>query len=224
MSPLRWPCKSTRKLADELTGQGHPVSARTVAELLVDMGYSLQATSKQVEGAQHPDRDGQFRSVNEQATAPLGAGQPVISVDTKNKEVLGNLANKGREGQPKATRCGWTCMISPIPRSPRRSLGVYGLGADAGWVSVGDDHDTAARCRGNDPPLVGHGGLPGRPAGDQADHRRRWRVQRRPQPAVEGRARQAGGRDGPCGHGVPPPARHVQVEFGSSTACAPTSR
>src|SRR5215218_8544430 len=101
MSPLRWTCKSTRKLADELTAQGHPVSARTVAELLVDMGYSLQATSKQTEAAQHPDRDGQFRYVNEQATAHLGAGQPVISVDTKKKEVVGNLANKGREWQPK---------------------------------------------------------------------------------------------------------------------------
>ena len=102
-SPLRWTCKSTRKLADELTAQGHPVSAKTVGRLLVDLGYSLQAPSKQVEGAQHPDRDGQFRYVNEQAAAHLAAGQPVISVDTKKKEVVGNLANKGREWQPKGS-------------------------------------------------------------------------------------------------------------------------
>jgi DDE family transposase len=94
-------CKSTRNLADELTAQGHPVSAKTVARLLAGMEYSLQAPSKQVEGAQHPDRDGQFGYVNEQATAQLAAGQPVISVDTKKKQVVGNLANKGREWQPK---------------------------------------------------------------------------------------------------------------------------
>jgi len=145
MSPLRWTCKSTRKLADELTTQGHPVSARTVAELLVDMGYSLQATSKQVEGAQHPDRDGQFRYVNEQATAHLGAGQPVISVDTKKKEVVGNLANKGREWQPKGSPVRVEVHDFPDPNIGKAiPYGVYDLGADAGWVSVGDDHDTAA--------------------------------------------------------------------------------
>jgi len=145
MSPLRWTCKSTRKLADELTAQGHPVSARTVAELLVDMGYSLQATSKQTEGAQHPDRDGQFRYVNEQATAHLGAGQPVISVDTKKKEVLGNLANKGREWQPKGAPVRVDVHDFPDPKVGKAiPYGVYDLGADAGWVSVGDDHDTAA--------------------------------------------------------------------------------
>ena len=145
MSPLRWTCKSTRKLADELTAQGHPVSARTVAELLVDMGYSLQATSKQTEGAQHPDRDGQFRYVNEQATAHLGAGQPVISVDTKKKEVVGNLANKGRDWQPKGDPVRVDVHDFPDPKVGKAiPYGVYDLGADAGWVSVGDDHDTAA--------------------------------------------------------------------------------
>ncbi len=103
MSPLRWTAKSTRTLADELTRQGHRVSASTVAGLLTGLGYSLQATSKQVEGAQHPDRDGQFRYLNEQARAHLAAGQPVISVDTKKKEVVGNLANSGREWQPKGS-------------------------------------------------------------------------------------------------------------------------
>src|SRR5215218_5892684 len=121
MSPLRWTCKSTRKLADELTMQGHPVSARTVAELLAGMGYSLQATGH------------------------LGAGQPVVSVDTKKKEVVGNLANKGREWQPKGAPVRVDVHDFPDPNIGKAiPYGVYDLGADQGWVSVGDDHDTAA--------------------------------------------------------------------------------
>jgi len=144
-SPLRWTCKSTRRLADELGAQGHRVSARTVARLLGELDYSLQATSKQVEGAQHPDRDGQFRYVNEQATAHLAAGQPVISVDTKKKEVVGNLGNKGREWQPKGDPVRVDVHDFPDPAVGKAiPYGVYDLGADAGWVSVGDDHDTAA--------------------------------------------------------------------------------
>jgi hypothetical protein len=144
-SPLRWTCTSTRKLADELGAQGHRVSARTVAELLVGMDYSLQATSKQVEGAQHPDRDGQFRYLNEQAKDHLAAGQPVISVDTKKKEVVGNLANKGREWQPKGSPVRVDVHDFPDPAVGKAiPYGVYDLGADQGWVSVGDDHDTAA--------------------------------------------------------------------------------
>jgi hypothetical protein len=144
-SPLRWTCKSTRKLADELSAKGHRVSARTVAELLAGMGYSLQATSKQVEGAQHPDRDGQFRYLNEQARRQLADGQPVISVDTKKKEVVGNLANKGREWQPKGSPVRVDVHDFPDPKVGKAiPYGVYDLGADAGWVSVGDDHDTAS--------------------------------------------------------------------------------
>jgi DDE family transposase len=148
-SPLRWTCKSTRKLAEELTAQGHRVSARTVAELLVGMGYSLQATSKQVEGAQHPDRDGQFGYLNEQARQHLADGQPVISVDTKKKEVVGNLANQGREWQPKGAPVRVDVHDFPDPKVGKAipygdPYGVYDLGADAGWVGVGDDHDTAA--------------------------------------------------------------------------------
>jgi hypothetical protein len=144
-SPLRWTCSSTRKLADELGAQGHRVSARTVAELLVGMDYSLQATSKQVEGAQHPDRDGQFRYLNEQAKDHLAAGQPVISVDTKKKEVVGNLANKGREWQPKGSPVRVDVHDFPDPAVGKAiPYGIYDLGADQGWVSVGDDHDTAA--------------------------------------------------------------------------------
>ncbi len=144
-SPLRWTCKSTRTLADELGAQGHPVSARTVARLLAGMDYSLQATSTQVEGAQHPDRDGQFRYLNEQATAQLAAGQPVISVDTKKKELVGNLGTKGREWQPKGDPVRVKVHDFPDPTVGKAIPdGVYDLGADAGWVSVGDDHDTAA--------------------------------------------------------------------------------
>ena len=144
-SPLRWTCKSTRNLADELTAQGHPVSAKTVARLLAGMDYSLQAPSKQVEGAQHPDRDGQFGYLNEQAKAHLAAGQPVISVDTKKKEVVGNLANKGREWQPKGSPVRVDVHDFPDPKVGKAiPYGVYDLGANTGWVSVGDDHDTAA--------------------------------------------------------------------------------
>src|SRR6266496_2103282 len=134
---------------DEPTAQGHPVSAKTVARLLAGMDYSLQAPSKQVEGAQHPDRDGQFGYLNEQAKAHLAAGQPVIGVDTKvdtkKKEVVGNLANKGREWQPKGSPVRVDVHDFPDPKVGKAiPYGVYDLGANTGWVSVGDDHDTAA--------------------------------------------------------------------------------
>ncbi len=182
-SPLRWTCKSTRNLADELTAQGHPVSAKTVARLLAGMDYSLQAPSKQVEGAQHPDRDGQFGYLNEQAKAHLAAGQPVISVDTKvdtkKKEVVGNLANKGREWQPKGSPVRVDVHDFPDPKCRRRPR--------------------HRRVRGgHHPPLVGARRQGRLPAGEQAaGHRRCWPVQRLPQPAVEGGAGQAGRRDGP---------------------------
>jgi hypothetical protein len=145
MSPLRWTAKSTRTLAEELTRQGHRVGARTVAELLTGMGYSLQATSKQIEGTQHPDRDAQFRYLNEQARSHLADGQPVSSVDTKKKEVVGNLAGKGREWQPKGSPVRVDVHDFPDPKVGKAiPFGVDDLGADSGWVSVGDDHDTAA--------------------------------------------------------------------------------
>jgi transposase len=99
-SPLRWTCKSTRELAEALTAQGHPVSDDTVGRLLKQQGYTLQRTQKTLEGAQHPDRDAQFRYVNEQAREQLAAGQPVVSVDTKKKELVGRYANGGAEWQP----------------------------------------------------------------------------------------------------------------------------
>jgi Rhodopirellula transposase DDE domain len=99
-SPLRWTCKSTRELAEALTAQGHRVSDDTVGRLLKQQGYPLQRTHKPLEGAQHPDRDGQFRYVNEQARSHLAAGQPVVSVDPKKKELVGRYANGGAEWQP----------------------------------------------------------------------------------------------------------------------------
>jgi hypothetical protein len=97
---LRWTCKSTRELAQVLTAAGHPVSDDTVGRLLKQQGYRLQRTVKTLEGAQHPDRDAQFRHLNEQARTHLVAGQPVVSVDTKKKELVGRFANGGREWQP----------------------------------------------------------------------------------------------------------------------------
>lgn len=144
MSPLRWTAKSTRNLSDALAELGHVVGPRTVAELLVHMGYSLQTPSEQVEGASHPDRDGQFRYVNHQAETHLDAGQPVISVDTKKKEVVGNLKNGGREWQPKGEPVRVDVHDFPDPKVGKAiPYGVYDIGADTGFVVVGDDHDTA---------------------------------------------------------------------------------
>jgi Rhodopirellula transposase DDE domain len=144
-SPLRWTCKSTAQLAGALTAAGHPVSDDTVGRLLKQQGYTLQRTHKTEEGAQHPDRDAQFRYVNEQARSHLAAGQPVVSVDTKKKELVGRYANGGREWQPagEPERVG----VHDFPDSEVGKAipyGIYDLGANAGWVSVGTDHDTAA--------------------------------------------------------------------------------
>jgi transposase len=145
MSPLRWTTKSTRKLAAELTRQGHRISADTVADLLREEGFSLQANSKTLEGSQHPDRDAQFRYLNEQVKDHQDTGDPVISVDTKKKELVGEFKNGGREWQPagKPVRVGVYDFVDPqlgkaIP------YGVYDLAANAAWVNVGTDHDTAA--------------------------------------------------------------------------------
>ena len=145
MSPLRWTLKSTRNLAAELTRMGHQASSFLVGQLLHYMEYSLQGTSKQNEGAQHADRDAQFHHINAQAKAHIAAGQPVVSVDCKKKELVGDYANGGKEWQPagRPTRVG--VHDFPDPEMGKAiPYGVYDLFADEGWVSVGDHHDTAA--------------------------------------------------------------------------------
>ena len=145
MSPLRWTSKSTKKLADELTRQGHPASARTVARLLGVLGYSLQANQKSMEGrSANPDRNAQFEFINQQTKERLAAGEPVISVDTKKKELIGNFRNGGREYQPKGNP-ELVNVHDFVSDSQGRvtPYGVYDVATNAGWVSVGTDHDTA---------------------------------------------------------------------------------
>jgi len=144
-SPLRWTCKSVRKLAAELNRKGHQVSHSSVASLLRDMNYSLQANRKTTEGKQHPDRDAQFNYINQTAQQQQRRGQPVISVDTKKKELVGDFANKGREwhpqGDPEKVRVHDFIDKELGKVAP---YGVYDLTRNNGWVSVGIDHDTAA--------------------------------------------------------------------------------
>jgi len=145
MCPLRWTSKSTGNLADALGNLGHQVSPDTVGRLLVGMEYSLQATAKQREGDQHPDRDAQFVYLSERVGDHLRAGEPVISVDTKKKEVVGQLANKGREYQPKGQPERVDVHDFPDPAVGRAiPYGVFDVAANEGFVVVGDDHDTAA--------------------------------------------------------------------------------
>jgi transposase len=146
MSSLRWTLKSTRQLARALQDMGHQVSSWTVGQLLHQMGYSLQATAKTVEGAQHPDRNAQFEYINRLAGERLAAGEPVISVDTKKKELVnGTKANTGREWQPQGDPVRVDVHDFPDSEVPKAiPYGVYDVGADEGWMAVGDDHDTAA--------------------------------------------------------------------------------
>jgi hypothetical protein len=146
-SPLRWTCKSVRRLAEELQQEGHAVSYQTVAELLHALDYSLQANQKTLEGSQHADRDEQFQYINRKAQRYLKQGEPVISVDTKKKELVGDFKNAGREwelkGQPEEVRVH-DFQIREPDKGKVAPYGVYDLGRNVGWVSVGVDHDTAA--------------------------------------------------------------------------------
>jgi len=144
-SPLRWTCKSTRKLAEELQRQGHKTSHRMVAELLHEMGYSLQANRKTLEGSGHPDRNAQFEHLNRGVQLHLALGEPVISVDTKKKELVGPFKNGGRELRPAGDPERVLIHDFLIPGLGRVSpYGVYDIGHNEAWVSVGTDHDTAS--------------------------------------------------------------------------------
>jgi hypothetical protein len=144
MSPLRWTNKRTRRLAEELTRQGHPVSHTTVAQLLVELDDSVHGTRKTTEGSAQPDRDAQFADINQQGKALQARGQPVVSVDAKKKEWSGDFAHKGREDQPQGRPA--RVRVSDFVEKPwGKGLpsGVYDQTAHGGWVSVGTDHDTA---------------------------------------------------------------------------------
>jgi transposase len=144
-SALRWTCKSVRQLASELQRAGHQTSHRMVAELLHQMDYSLQANRKTLEGSSHPDRDAQFQHISGKIQEFQAARQPVISVDTKKKELVGNFKNNGRELRPKGDPEKVGVHDFVIPELGRAApYGVYDVTQNAGWVSVGVDHDTAA--------------------------------------------------------------------------------
>ena len=223
MSPLRWTTTSIRKLAEQLTAAGHPVSAWTVANLLREQGFSLQANAKQIEGRQHPDRDAQFGYLNAQAADHLAAGEPVISVDAKKKELVGQYRNGGKEYRPKGEPESVNVHDFPDKDLGKAiPYGVYDLAGNAGWVSVGTDHDTSAfavqtirswwqRGRAGRPPQR-------HPAADQ---RRRWRLQRLPSPSLEDRTGQPRQRDRVAYHGLPPPPGHLEMEQDRAPAVLP---
>jgi hypothetical protein len=145
MSPLRWTSKSAQKLAAELKALGHKVSASLVAILLKQLGYRLQANRKTLEGADHPDRDAQFEYINTLTQSALAADEPAISVDTKKKELVGDFKNGGKEYQPKGRPEKVRVHDFKIPELGRASpYGVYDIGDNKGWVSVGMDHDTGS--------------------------------------------------------------------------------
>jgi hypothetical protein len=143
-SPLCWTCKSTSKLAEELRRQGHPVTDRTVATLLKRAGYSLQSNRKTKEGSSHPDRNAQFEHINGQVIAFQRRHQPVVSVDTKKKELVGEFKNAGEEWQPKGKPEEVKVHDFPDKKLGKAiPYGIYDLASNEGWVSVGIDHDTA---------------------------------------------------------------------------------
>jgi transposase len=144
-SPLRWTCKSTRRLAEELQAQGYSVSHTVVAALLKDQGYSLQGNRKNREGRNHPDRNAQFEFINRRVKRQLATGQPAISVDTKKKELVGDFKNAGCQWRPKG-RPEEVRVHDFLDKEKGKAIpyGVYDLGRNVGWVSVGVDHDTSA--------------------------------------------------------------------------------
>src|SRR6266540_476220 len=221
-SPLRWTTKSTRHLAEALCAQGFQVSDDTVGRLLKQQDYRLQRTRKTLEGAQHPDRDAQFGYLNEQAREHLAAGQPVVSVDTKKKELVGNYANGGAEWQPTGAPVEVDVHDFPDPTLGKAiPYGVYDLGPTlAGCRSGVITTPRRSRWRPCDTGGSGSAGRLSRrhPA---AGHRRRWWQQWLPAAVVEDRAGQVRRRHRPCGHGLPLPAWHVEVEPGRTPAVQP---
>jgi hypothetical protein len=220
-----WTTLSTQRLASELTASGHPVSAVKVAQLLKEQGFSLQANAKQVEGNQHPDRDTQFSYLNDQVAAHAEAGCPVISVDTKKKELVGNYRNGGREWRPKddPEQVRVHDFKDPV-LGKVNPYGVYDIAADEGRVSVGTDHDTSAFAVNTIRSwwtTVGRDAYPGAQrlmitadgGGSNGYRTRLWRTE----------LAQAGDRDRTADHGLPP-ATGPRSGTRSSTGSSPGSR
>ncbi|CAM5289614.1 hypothetical protein STENM327S_06983 [Streptomyces tendae] len=215
MSPLRWTVKSTRGLAAALTGRGHRVSADTVGDLLREEGFSLQAGAKTIEGRQHPDRDAQFRYINEQARGHMGAGQPVISVDAKKKELIGEYKNAGLQRRPAGEPVTVRTHEFLDRQGPGKAIpyGIYDIAANTGWVTVGTDHDTAAfavasirrwwQARGrHDYPAATRLLITADAGGSNGYRTRAWKTE------LAGLAAETG-----LGHyGVPHAAGHIEVE------------
>ena len=212
--PLRWTCKSLRRLAGELQARGHRVSHTLVGDLLESLDYSLQANRKTREGDSHPDRDAQFGYINARWRRHWPTGEPAISVDTKKKELVGDFKNAGREyrprGDPEPVRVH-DFMITELGRAA--PYGVYDMAANAGWVNVGIDHDTAAFAVNSDPPLVADDrprALSGRHP--PRDHRRRRRQQRRRVRLWKRELQALANEIGSTIDVQPPAARHQQME------------
>ena len=220
-SPLRWTTKSTRHLAAALTAAGHPVSAPTVAALLKEESFSLQGNVKTLEGARHADRDAQFRYINAQARDHMDAGDPVISVDAKKKENAGPFKKGGAEWQPKgAPQPVNVHDFTDKELGKVTPYGVYDVAGNAGWASVGTDHDTAAFAVATIAtwttarrPTPAPGGCRSPPTA----------AVQRTDPAAEDRAGRLRRRNRPADHRLPPAAAHPSGTK-SSTGCSPTSR
>ena len=212
-SPLRWTTKSLRRLADELKAMGHAVSHASVGTLLGELGYSLQSNVKTLEGGDHPDRNAQFEYINAQAEGRLKRGEPVISVDTKKKELVGLFKNNGQtwrpQGEPEEVK-----VHDFIDKELGRAnpYGVYDLAQDEGWVSVGTDHDTSAFAVQSIRrwwQSVGGGSLPSRHrTSDYGGWRREQWI---PRTTLESRDSETGGRDRDSHHDMSFSSRHQQV-------------
>jgi len=187
MSPLRWTCRSTTKLASELCKKGHRVSQPTVCRLLDEMGYSMQSNLKTRDGIDHPDRDAQFEFINTTVKSFMKRGLPVISVDTKKKELVGDFKNAGKEWEKRGNPVEVHMHDFADPELGKAiPYGVYDINRNEGWVSVGVTHDTAEFCCGNDKALVvSHGASSISRSKQITDNRRWWWKQRFPRQIVE---------------------------------------
>ena len=212
MRPLLWVSKSLDKLATTLTGMGHAISPNSVRKLLCELGFSRQTNRKAEEGSKHPDRNAQFEYINAEVVAAQAADQPVISVDTKKKELIGNYRNGGTDYRPKGDpRRVKVHDFEDKNLGKVAPYGVYDIAANSGWVSVGITHDTAefaVSAIRTWLEKMGRQRYPSRARAD--DHGRLWRLERRAGAAVEGRAAEVRRRDGTRDQGPALSAGHIE--------------